>query len=361
MSRFLNARYDKLEPYVPGEQIQKDKLIKLNTNESPFPPSPKVTEAINSFETKRLNRYPDPEAKELIKAVAGFLNISEKNIMAGNGSDELLAFSFMLFQNENKKIYFPDISYGFYKVYAEIYGAYASYIALDDDLMVNPGDYCDLDGMIVIANPNAQTGGAIPRTDVEKILKANRNNLILIDEAYVNFGAESSLKLIEKYDNLLVIQTFSKDRNLAGARIGLAFANEEIIADLKKAKYSFNPYNLNRLSILAGAASVGDNEYYESCLEKIIATREKFIKDIEALGFFVIPSLANFVLARSDKISGGDYYRELKEKNILVRHFGDERICDYVRITIGNDEEMEALIAATAEILKKEGDNNEED
>ena len=355
MSRFLNGRYENLVPYVPGEQLQVAGLIKLNTNESPYPPSPKVIEAISSFETGRLNRYPDPEARELIKAAAGFFNIREDRIMAGNGSDELLAFSFMIFQGQNRKVYFADISYGFYKVYAEVYGALPQLIPLNDDLMINPADYHNLDGMIVIANPNAQTGAAVAPSDIEKILAANKNSIVLVDEAYVNFGAESSLPLIEKYDNLLIIQTFSKDRNLAGARIGLAFAREDVIADLKKAKYSFNPYNLNRLSILAGAASIGDRDHYESCTGKIKKAREKFVKRMEELGFQVVPSLANFILARHDKMPGYDYYKALKEKNILVRHINDKRIAGYVRITIGGDDEMEALIGATKEILGLEG------
>jgi histidinol-phosphate aminotransferase len=351
MSRFLNSKYEKLTPYTPGEQLQREGLIKLNTNESPFPPSPRVMEVINSAETGKLNLYPDPEAGLLTKAASKVYNIDENMIIAGNGSDELLAFSFMIFQNRNKKIYFPDISYGFYKVYAEVYGAKIRYIALGKKLKLNPDDYCNLDGMIVIANPNAQTGAAITRADIEKILSTNKNNLVLIDEAYVNFGAESSLQLIDKYDNLLVIQTFSKDRNLAGARVGLAFANEEIIADLKKIKYSFNPYNLNRLSILAGAAALEDEEYYVSCREKIKKTRERFAKEMAYFGFDIIPSLANFVLAEHYKVPGADYHMALKQRNILVRHFDEARIRDHVRITIGSEEEMAVVIEATENIL----------
>ena len=351
MSRFLNGGYGSLKPYVPGEQPQTSGLVKLNTNESPFPPSPKVIEAISAAEAEKLNRYPDPEETALIRAASGACGLPCDMIMAGNGSDELLAFSFMIFQGGGGKVYFPDISYGFYKVFAETFGASPRMIATGDDLMINAEDYSGLDGMIVLANPNAPTGAAISRADVEKILKTNGDNLVLIDEAYVNFGAESSLQLTLEYDNLLVIQTFSKDRNLAGARIGLAFGDKEIIGDLKKIKYSFNPYNLNRLSILAGVAAINDKEYYEICLGKIKKTRKEFVKNMEGMGFSVIPSFANFVFARHDKISGADYYRELRRKNILVRHFDDARIDDYVRITIGKDEEMEALIAATKQIL----------
>ena len=350
MSRFLNEKYRALKPYKPGEQPQGQKLIKLNTNESPFPPSPKVIEAVRSVEVGKLNLYPDPEAKGLIKALSEYYNIPEGMIMAGNGSDELLAFSFMAFQNDGG-VAFPDISYGFYEVYAEIFGAEAAKIPLDRDLKINIEDYFDAGRMVVIANPNAQTGTAVSRSDIEKVLKTNKNNVVLVDEAYVNFGAESSLQLAEEYDNLLVIQTFSKARNLAGARVGTAFANEEIIKDLNKIKYSFNPYNLNRLSILAAIAAVNDDEYFTACMEEIKKTRREFVEDMEKLGFKVIPSLANFVLVRHDKIGGEELYKALRDRNILVRHFGNERIKDFVRITIGNKEEMGALAAAAKEML----------
>jgi histidinol-phosphate aminotransferase len=352
MSRFLNDKYKTLTPYTPGEQPQKQGLIKLNTNESPFPPSPKVTEAINSAEIGKLNLYPDPESSVLVKAISKYYNIPVSRIIVGNGSDELLAFSFMIFQNENRKIYFPDISYGFYKVYAEVLGANTKLNHLNDNLMIAPEDYFNVDGTIVIANPNPPTGSVISLENIEKVLQTNENNLVIIDEAYVNFGAKTSLQLIDEYDNLLVIQTFSKDRNLAGARIGMAFGQEELIKDLNKIKYSFNPYNLNRISILAGTAAIEDKEYFETCIEKIKHTRQEFVKDMKSLGFSVMPSLANFVLAKHDKIPGIKYYEALRDKNILVRHFESERIKDYVRITIGKKEEMEALIIATQEILK---------
>jgi len=354
MSRFLSEKYSALEPYTPGEQPKAAGLIKLNTNENPFPPSPKVMEAIGSAEVNKLNLYPDPEAGELIKAASRYYGIPENMIMAGNGSDEILAFSFMAFQ-KNGRIVFPDISYGFYEVYAEVYGAKASKIPLDDNLAIKIEDYYNAEAMVVLANPNAQTGTAIDLEDIEKALKTNENSLVLVDEAYVNFGAESGLQLIGKYDNLLVIQTFSKARNLAGGRIGLAFADAEIIKDLNKIKYSFNPYNVNRLSIIAAVASLNDNEYFEGCVGEIQDTRKIFTGHMERLGFHVLPSLANFVLARHDKISGEEFYRALREKNILVRHFNDRRIVDYVRITIGRREDMAALVKAAEEILARRG------
>jgi len=351
MSRFLNSKYSTLTPYTPGEQPQTSGLIKLNTNESPFPPSPKVVEVISADEIKKLNLYPDPEASELVSAISEYYNISKSKIVLGNGSDELLAFSFMAFQNESREINFPDISYGFYKVYAEVYGANVKLIKLDDNLMINPRDYFDISGTIVIANPNPPTGTIISLESIEGVLKTNKNNLVIIDEAYVNFGADSSLRLTDKYDNLLVIQTFSKDRNLAGGRIGVAFGHEEIINDLNKIKYSFNPYNLNRLSILAGVAAIKDKEYFETCVEKIKSTRKEFVQSMEALGFSVMPSLANFVLAKHEQIPGEKYYELLKSKNILVRHFKNERIKDYVRITIGKREDMDTLLKVTKELL----------
>jgi histidinol-phosphate aminotransferase len=351
MSRFLSKKYEALVPYTPGEQPKIQGLIKLNTNESPFSPSPKVTQALNAEEIDKLNLYPDPEATVLVKALSKHYNIPESRIAVGNGSDELLAFSFMAFQNESRVICFPDISYGFYKVYAEIYGANPRLIKLNDNLEIDPKDYADAPGTIVIANPNPPTGTALTIAEIESLLNANKNNLVIIDEAYVSFGAQTSVPLIEIHDNLLVIQTFSKDRNLAGARIGMAFGQEDIIEDLNKMKYSFNPYNLNRLSILAGTAAVEDNRYFEDCVEKIKKTRQEFIKDMTALGFQVIPSFANFVFAKHDKITGAEYYKELRDKNILVRHFENQRIKDYVRITIGTKEQMDALINATKQII----------
>ena len=354
MSRFLHDKYGSLRPYTPGEQPAGAGLIKLNTNENPFPPSPKVIEVIRSAEADKLHLYPDPEAKTLIKAVSSYYDIPENRIMAGNGSDELLAFSFMAFA-KNDKVIFPDISYGFYEVYAQVFGVKAKKAPLTEDLDVKIEDYFDADSLVVLANPNAQTGTVAGPDKIEEVLKSNEENLVLIDEAYVDFGAESCLPLIKKYDNLLVIQTFSKARNLAGGRVGMAFANEKIIEDLNKIKYSFNPYNLNRLSILAATAAIEDNEYFEACIREIKKIRKEFVLEMEKLRFYIVPSMANFVLARHELISGEAFYKALRERNILVRHFQDERIKDYVRITIGNREEMEALVFAAKKILSKEG------
>lgn len=344
MSRFLKAGFQGLEPYTPGEQPKNSKLIKLNTNESPFPPSPKVIEAINREEVAKLKLYSDPEARELVVAAAEYYEVEEVQIIAGNGSDELLAFVFMAY---GEKIHFPNISYGFYKVYGQIFGEKVTMIPLDKDLKINPEDYYDLDGTIVIANPNAPTGVALTRNQIEQILIKNKDNLVIIDEAYVDFGAESVVPLIERYENLLVIQTLSKSRSLAGARIGVAIGNREVIDDLKKIKFSFNPYNLNRLSILAGAAAFKDRDYFEECRAEIISTREKFVKELCTLGFEVLPSKANFVFAKPPGISGEKYFQKLRENHILVRHFKDPLIMDYVRITIGSEEQMKPLITCS--------------
>jgi len=356
MSRFLAEKYKQLKPYTPGEQPKNRDLIKLNTNESPFPPSPKViSEVYNKDNANVLNLYPDPEAKELVKALSEYYGVPESCIFAGNGSDEILAFSFMAFQNKEKKFYFPNISYGFYSVYAEFSGADATQIPLDENFRIKTQNYFNLNGTIVIANPNAPTGISLLRSEIEEILKANQDNLVIVDEAYVDFGAESCIPLVKDHDNLLVVQTMSKSRNLAGARIGFAIASEEITCDLNRMKNSFNSYPLDRLSILAGAAAIKDETYFKTCIEQIKSIREEFTRQIKTLGFIALPSKANFVFVRHKEISGEAYFNRLREKNILVRHFDRELIKDYVRITIGKKEEMETLLSVTREMLSEGG------
>lgn len=352
MSRFLNARYEALEPYTPGEQPKNaGDLIKLNTNENPYPPAPAVAAVIDNGQLQKLKLYSDPEAAPLTEAIADFYGLHKEQVIAGNGSDEILAFIFMALSGKSGKVYYPQISYSFYPVYCGIFGAKGVAVPLGADFTVEPADYYHQDGTIVITNPNAPTGRALSRAEIESILKANRENLVVIDEAYVDFGAESAVKLIDRYDNLLVVQTFSKSRSLAGARIGYALGNEAVIADLNKIKFSFNPYNLNRLSILAGVEAIKDRAYFEETCGKIIKTREAFIKEMTKLGFHVLPSKANFVFASSERIYGEAYFAALRKFNILVRHFNDEKIANYVRITIGTPEEMDRLIAATKQIL----------
>lgn len=352
MSRFLSQRYSKIEPYTPGEQPKVDNLIKLNTNESPFPPSPNVLDALNVAEIERLNLYSDPDTKEVIDAIATVLGVKSENIIMGNGSDEILAFSFQAFCDNENQPCFADITYGFYKVFCELYCLQPEIIPLEDDLSILPEKYYNKNKPIFIANPNAPTGLALTVEQIEDILVRNKNSIVLIDEAYVDFGAESAISLIDKYDNLIVSRTFSKSRNLAGARLGFAVANSDIIADLAKMKFSFNPYNINRLSIIAGKESMLDIDYFNRCISAIIENRNYTVNELEERGFSTIESKTNFIFTKHNSISGEDYYTQLRKRNILVRHFNNERIRDYVRITIGSAEQMQALIKATDEILK---------
>lgn len=351
MSRFFSKRYNDLKMYMLEEQIQQKKTIELNTNESPYPASSFVYRSIDQFEVDSLRKYSDPDAKKLVKAIAENFGVNENQVAVGNGSDEILAFSFMAFQNQEKKFYFPKVSYEFYSVYSDVFGVNKIEIPLSDDLSIKPEDYFNLDGTIVIANPNTPTGIALTAAEIEEIVRTNKNNLVIVDEAFVDFGAESCVPLVDKFDNLLVIQTFSKSRNLAGARVGFAVANAEIIADLNRIKSSFNPYNINTLSIIAGTAAMKDKDYFKKCVNEIKKTRERFSKEMEALGFIVMDSKANFILMKSNTLTGEDYYKALRDKNILVRHYEDPQMKDYVRVTIGLPEQMDSLVKATKDIL----------
>lgn len=348
MSRFLREKYMSMEPYTPGEQPQMKDLIKLNTNENPYPPSPKVIAAIVEGNTGDLLRYPDPEAREIVETVAEHYGVAPENVAVGNGSDEILAFVYMAF---GEKVYFPSISYGFYPVFAETFMCDFKPIPLDEGLAIRPDDYMGLDGTIILANPNAPTGMTLEPGELEDIVKTNPDNLVVIDEAYADFGTESSIPLTQKYDNVLVVQTLSKSRSLAGMRIGLAIGPKEIIEDINKMKFSFNPYNLDRLAIRAGAAAIKDDEYFKETRGKVIKTREWFTEKMREIGFTVLPSKANFVFCRSDKIDGTEYFNELRKRAVVVRHWDKDPIRDYVRITIGRDEDMERLIEVTEEIL----------
>lgn len=352
MSRFLSGRFAGIEPYTPGEQPQDTQYIKLNTNESPYPPAPGVIAAVNGGEAARLRLYSDPEARELVEEIAAFYGVSPRQVFVGNGSDEVLAFSFLAFCDAERPVCFPDITYGFYKVFAQLFSLDAKQVPLKDDFSIEVDDYCGCGRNVVIANPNAPTGLCLELSQIERILQTNPDNLVLIDEAYIDFGGQSCVPLLEKYPNLLVVQTFSKSRSLAGARLGFAIASEEIIEDLNKMKFSYNPYNINRLSIRAGAEAMRDRGYFETCREKILSTREQTREELVKLGFSVTDSRTNFLFARHPDLAGGEYYGELKKKSILVRHFAQTRIENYVRITIGTPEQMQALLQATQEILK---------
>ncbi len=352
MSRFFNSKYKNLEAYTPGEQPKDMEYIKLNTNESPYPPSKEVLEAINKSEVELLKLYPDPEAKKLKVKLAALHGVTEKNIYLANGSDDILNFAFMAFCGDGKQALFPDITYGFYKVFAELHGVKYTALPLENDFSIDYKKYFNAKGMVVIANPNAPTGLNLPLDAIEEVIKNNPDNVVLIDEAYVDFGGESAYKLTKKYDNLLVVQTFSKSRSMAGARLGFAIASEGIIEDLEKIKYSTNPYNINRLTMVAGEAAVDSNDYYMENCKKICNTREYTTKELERLGFEVIDSKTNFIFAKHPDFDGQKIYDELKAKGILVRHFTNERICQYNRITIGSCEQMKIFIEKITEIVR---------
>ena len=353
MSKFLSRRFSSLVPYTPGEQPRDMEYVKLNTNESPFEPSPKVIEAVGSDEVKKLNLYPDPTGKALIKKLAETYCVEEENVFISNGSDDILNFSFMAFCDKEKGAAFPEISYGFYEVYADLYGVDYKKIPLKEDFSINISDYFSANRTVVIANPNAPTGLALSIAEVEEIVKANANDVVIIDEAYVDFGAESAVPLTKKYNNLIVVMTYSKSRSLAGGRLGFAIAHKDLISDLNTIKYSTNPYNINRLTMAAGIASLEDAEYYKACNKNTAEVREYTKKELEKRGFVLTDSKANFLFVKCDKIGGETYYLSLKSKGVLVRHFKNDKIKDYVRITIGTKEQMDILLSKTDEILSE--------
>lgn len=351
MSRFFTKRLERLTPYTPGEQPRDMQYIKLNTNESPFPPSPAVMEAAKT-EAGRLQLYSDPTCRELTDKLASLYGVAPEQVILTNGSDEVLNFAFMAFADEEHPLVFPAITYGFYPVFAELNRIPYTEIPLKEDFSVDYRDYLNQGGKtIVIANPNAPTGLCLTLAEVEEIVKANPDGVVVIDEAYVDFGAESAVALVDKYENLLVTQTFSKSRSLAGARLGFGIGNKDLIADLHTVRYSTNPYNVNRMTAAAGYAALCDNDYYMDNCRAIMENRTYTTEALRELGFEVLPSLTNFVFAKSDKLGGEALYRELKLRGILVRHFGKAEITDYNRITIGTREQMEAFVATVSDIL----------
>ncbi|MBR0087827.1 MAG: histidinol-phosphate transaminase [Lachnospiraceae bacterium] len=353
MSRFFSEKWKDLEPYVPGEQPTDQQYVKLNTNESPFPPSEKAVERARE-EAGKLMLYSDPSCTELTKCFAALYGIREDQVIFGNGSDEILNFAFMAFCDEDHPALFPDITYGFYPVFAALNHVPYTEIPLREDFSIDTAPYLNRNRPIFIANPNAPTGLSLPVSAIEEILKTNPDSVVVIDEAYVDFGGESCVPLIEKYDNLLVVQTFSKSRSLAGARLGMGTGNEALIRELHTIRYSTNPYNVNRMTMAAGIGAVEDEAYTRRNIEIIKQNRAWTCEALTALGFSVIPSDANFLFASSDRIDGGTLYRKLKEKGVLVRHFDKERIKGYNRITIGTREQMEILVDKIKEILEEQ-------
>lgn len=352
MSRFMDNKLKALEPYTPGEQPpDMDGLIKLNTNESPFPPSPMVLAALNRGEMEKLRLYSDPECGPFITAIAESHGVGTENVFPCNGSDEALAFCFHgLCQNGAA---YADVTYGFYRVFAAMFGVEPHVVPLREDFSLNTDDYSGLRATVFIANPNAPTGIALPAGDIERLLNMDRDRLVIVDEAYVEFGAETALPLLKRHENLLIVRTFSKSRSLAGARLGYAIGPAEIIADLNTMKYSFNPYNVGRMGILAGEAAMKDAKYFEVCCAAIMENREYTTRQLRGLGFTVPESKANFIFAGGHPwLTGGDFFRLLREKGILVRHFPAARTENYVRITIGTQEQMHRLVNAAKEIVE---------
>ncbi|MBQ6677082.1 MAG: histidinol-phosphate transaminase [Clostridia bacterium] len=351
MTRFFSEKYSSLVPYVPGEQPQDKKYVKLNTNESPFPPTEPVVKAA-AREAARLNLYPAPEPAALCAKFASAVGVLPSQVIATNGSDEILNFAFMAFCDKDHPAVFPDITYGFYEVFAEANGVPYETIPLKEDFSIDPDDYCGVGKTVFIANPNAPTGIALPLADIERIVASNPDNVVVIDEAYIDFGGESACRLVGKYDNLLVTQTFSKSRSMAGARLGFGIACEALISDINTLKYSTNPYNVNRMTQAAGEAVLEEEATVRERCAVIADNREYLAGELRKAGFYVTPSSANFVFARHNEISGERLYLELKSRGVLVRHFTGERIKDFCRITVGSREQINILLEKISEITE---------
>ena len=351
MSRYWSEVVRGLTPYVPGEQPKVADLVKLNTNENPYPPSPRALAAIAAASGDALRLYPDPNADALKQAIAAFHGIRPAQVFCGNGSDEVLAFVFQGLLKQERPILFPDISYSFYPVYCGLYGIAFETPALDAQYRIRTDDYLRPNGGIIFPNPNAPTGIALPLDEIERVVAANTQSVVVIDEAYVDFGGETAITLVDRYSNLLVVQTLSKSRSLAGLRIGFAVGHPELIDALERIKNSFNSYPLDRLALAGAVAAFEDREYFEQTRGAVIATRETMTRELVALGFEVLPSAANFVFARHPQRAGAELAAALRERRIIVRHFAKPRIDAFLRITVGTDAQATALIAALKEIL----------
>ena len=352
MSRFWSDIVHTLTPYVPGEQPKVSNLIKLNTNENPFGPSPKVLQALSAEASDSLRLYPDPNASDLKAAIAHYYDVDENYVFVGNGSDEVLAHTFCGLLKQDKALLFPDISYSFYPVYCGLYEVTPETIPLNDQLEINLGDYHANNGGIIFPNPNAPTGQLLPLEDIENLLKKNTHSVVVVDEAYIDFGGESAISLVKKYSNLLVIQTFSKSRSLAGLRVGFAVGHPDLIDGLERIKNSFNSYPLDRFAIQGAVAAIEDQTYFEQCCNTIIQTRTQVTEQLSELGFEVLPSAANFVFAKHASENAAEISAKLREKSIIVRHFKQARIQDFLRITIGTKQECQTLIQALKDILR---------
>ena len=352
MTKFWSSMAKRAEPYVPGEQLNKESIIKLNTNENPYPPSPKVLKGISDEVDKDLRLYPSPTMEDLRKTVAEYYEVSMENVFIGNGSDEVLAFSFMAFFEPDRQILFPNITYSFYPVYAKLFNITYQEVPLLQDFSLDVKQFFHSEGGIIFPNPNAPTSIYLPLEQVEKIVQNNRDRVVIVDEAYIDFASESAVSLTDKYDNLLVIQTMSKSRALAGLRVGFAIGNEQLIQALIRMKDSFNSYPIDRLAMAGAIAAMKDEQYFQETTEKIMATRAWTTAQLKSLGFNVLPSATNFVFASHPTVAAEKLYETLREQNILIRYFGTKPIDNYVRITIGTNEEMEQFIKAVTKIVR---------
>jgi histidinol-phosphate aminotransferase len=354
LSRFWSERVRQSDPYIPGEQPKNQaNIIKLNTNENPYPPSPKVLEAIRQATDDKLRLYPSPTVDELRRTIADKYNLNKEQIFIGNGSDEVLAFSFMAFFNPEERILFPDVTYSFYPVYAKLFDISYKLVSVNNDFTIPIEKFFNAEGGVIFPNPNAPTGIALSLNQIEKILQHNPNKVVIIDEAYVDFGAESACKLIDQYDNLLVIQTLSKSRSLAGIRVGFALGNEQLIEGLNRIKNSINSYTIDRLAFAGAKAAFEDEDYFQETIKKIVDTREQTVLELTKLGFQVIHSQSNFVFASHPEMDAESLYLKLKDKNILIRYFNKPKIDQYVRITIGLPKEMEMLLQNLKELVPR--------
>lgn len=342
-----------IEPYIPGEQPEGVNIVKLNTNECPYPPSPNVEKVLKEYNYEKLRLYPSFVCKELKNELMKIYDVNENEIFLGNGSDEVLALCFDAFFNSDKPILFPDVTYSFYDVWCSLYDIKYERVPLDENFEIKKEDYYKENGGVVIANPNAPTGMYMPLSELEDIIVHNQDVIVIVDEAYIDFGGTSSLELIKKYDNVVVVQTFSKSRALAGIRVGYAMTTVELADVLEAVKNSFNSYTLNSLSQIVAAEALRDDNYFEQCINRIIYTRENTINELKKLGFETLPSKANFIFTTNNKIEAKDLFEYLGRKNIIVRYFNKPRINQYLRITIGTDEEMKVLISGIKEYMNE--------
>lgn len=351
MSKFWSPLAAGLDPYVPGEQPKDKKYIKLNTNENPYPPSPKAIEAMQQAINADLRLYPDPNSSDLLQALATAYHVEPNQVFVGNGSDEVLAFTFATFFDPAKPVLFPDITYSFYKVYANFYGITPKLMPLDDDFQIDVSAYEGDHGGIILPNPNAPTANPLSLADIRKLVEQNPDQVVVIDEAYIDFGAESAVPLVNEYNNLLVIHTLSKSRSLAGIRVGFAFGSPELIDGLNRTKNSFNSYTIDRIALAGAIAAIEDVAYFEETCQKVTATRERVIEALTKLGFESTQSAANFVFVKHPQFDAATLLTQLREKGILVRYFNAPRINQYLRISIGTDEEMDALVSTLASLV----------